>query len=397
MKNFINKAILLLLLCITSLSAQLEINQLIFNANDTASVQIFYEEIPDSIKINGELVSIENGQTLKLITGVYTIEAFKKCYLRTEKKVTLVSKRLKQITLEMNHLTSYDKTAYNISLYSNIIALPILNTFMITNKNYNDYILPIASTSIVQAYWLWKKSDKVEPCTEKNLKQNIKKKDFSINCGVSIQTAEYFNPDKREVSYSRSSRWNTFTHKYNQELDISLKSASFIPNLSLFIEMRKYFKSSKFFAELFVHSLLGSKVKFHVKESYLDDWHTDLARDYQAEVSRKYPVIVEASMNYDILTIIDQTFFISLGGYWGNPFIPKNNFVAPVQQAYLPSQVYEKPEDIKYSLPSYGFRIGITWETPLSELITHNFGYKWYSTSSKGFTLLSSGFKYALW
>jgi hypothetical protein len=389
--------VFILTLFTSYLNAQIEINQLIYDENDSTFVRIFYNEIPDSLKMNDELIFIDNGQMMKLKPGIYTFEAFKECYNPTIKKVTLVSKRVKPVTLKMIHFSSSEKLSYDVSLYSNIVALPILNTLMIANKNNKEYVLPVATTSIVQAYWHWQQSDKFEPCSQKYLGQKTNKNDLNINLGISTQNVGYFKPSKSEVSYVRSSITSTFTHRFNQEINLSLNSASFIPNFALFFEMRKYFISSKIFAELFLHSFLSSKIKLDLKESYIEQWRKDFARDWQGEFLRKYPILVEATANIEFLSVLDQTFFFSLGGYWGNPFIPKDNFFAPVQQPYLPPQVYENPEEIKYSQNSYGIKMGLSWETPLNESFKYNVGLKWYSESSWGFMMLTSSFKYRLW
>jgi hypothetical protein len=384
-----------MILSSSNLNAQNVFNKKHQNPIDSAMAKIVYNIPPDTIKINGELIFVESGSILKFKPGIYTLEAIKECYEPIKQKVTLIPFREKQINLELKRFNSTEKLIYDISLYSNIITLPIINTLMIANKNNSDYVLPVALSSLAVGYWHWKFNDKFDACSGKLVQNSSNNNDFSIYFGISTQNVNYVNPAKQKVSYERTGTWNTFTQNFILDFDLALSSSSFIPNITLFAEIRKYFLSPKLFGEIYLQSIFGSKIKYHVKEYYPeDDWREGYARDYKAEIVRKYPLIAEASLNYEFLSIIDQTFILSIGGYWGNPFIPKDKFAAPVQQLYLPPQVYENPEEIKYSQSAYGLKLGLIWETPLSKSFIHNFGFKWYNTASREFLTITSSFKY---
>ncbi len=388
MKNYLS----LIFFVTLNLNAQTTISELLTNPNDSTFVRIFYNEVPDSLKMNGKLIFIDNGKMMKIKPGIYTFEALKNCYYPTKKKVSLVPNKIKPISLKMIHLSSPEKSAYDISLYSNIVALPILNTIMIANNK--DFVLPIVATSLVQTYWHWQQKNNFDPCTQKYIAGTKNKNDLDINFGVSFQTADYPEPISRPASYLRKGANYHFTQRFNQELNLSLKAPSFIPNLALFFELRKYFITSKVFAELSVLSFLNSKIKFEIMETDLYDVVT---RDYAEEFTRKHPFIIEVSANIEFLSVLNQTWIFSLGGYWGNPLIPKNDFLAQVQQPYLPHQIYETPDVIKISQKSYGIKVGIFSEIPIGRNIIYGVGFKWYSESTWGFTMLTSGFKYNLW
>jgi len=370
MKNlsFISILISLIILFCHSIYAQTDSTN-----NDNLKLRVYYNEIPDSLYLNNRLITVQNGEDLKLPKGTYTFRAVRECYHEFNKTIEIERKRSYQIAIKLNEITTFKEQFYYYSYIFDLLFIPsIIYASFASEKSklISPHTLAFSSGYL---FWKLNQLNKFNTCNGVYLgKRNTNL--WEIGLDISSSRSNWNISFSDQVSFRRIVNGVDFNIDFNRDIYAKIIPKSFAENYSINVNIKRYIFERLFLsAQLNYYPSMTVNIQAEERFQVGNTFH----RNYETEDKNHF---AQFGLDLNIIPFwfLNAKFFLSAGIYMSNKIDINKEFILDVVTP-ISSEIKQDTTIINYSFESNGYHLGIGFQFPITESFQFYSKYDFYS------------------